>query len=59
MTKLQTRRFHVYIHVYQIIKNQGPSLYNSSHHTDIEIIANKEKYLQSDWLRGVQYWLYL
>ena len=23
------------------------------------IIASTEKYLQSDWLRGVQYWTYL
>ena len=23
------------------------------------IIANTKKHLQSDWLRGVQYWLYL
>ena len=27
--------------------------------TIIAIIANTKKYLQSDWLRGVQYWLYL
>ena len=25
----------------------------------LEFIANTEKYLQFDWLRGVQYWPYL
>ena len=25
----------------------------------LNIIAYTKKYLQSDWLRGVQYWLYL
>ena len=25
----------------------------------LAVIANTKKYLQSDWLRGVQYWLYL
>ena len=25
----------------------------------LNVIANTKKYLQSDWVRGVQYWLYL
>ena len=28
-------------------------------HPKYTIIAYTKKYLQSDWLRGVQYWLYL
>ena len=27
--------------------------------TDKDLIPNRKKYLQSDWVRGIQYWPYL
>ena len=32
--ELQTGRFRIYIHVYQILKNRGPGPYNSLRHAD-------------------------
>ena len=31
---LQTGRSNMYIHVYQVIKNPGPGLYDTMRHTD-------------------------